>query len=96
MKQTNNSVFDFHLYMCIFYEIATERNVKDEKWGMGEMGRWGDGEMGRWEDGGVWGVWGERGERFLHYPPTPPTPPTPPACPMPNAQCPMPNAPFKK
>jgi len=36
--------------MCIFYEIATDRNVKDEQWGMGNGvgGRWGDGEMGRW------------------------------------------------
>jgi hypothetical protein len=38
MKQRNNSVFDFHLYVCIFYKIPTERNMnyKNEwAWGSG-------------------------------------------------------------
>jgi hypothetical protein len=39
MKQRNNSVFDFHLYVCIFYKIPTEINMiyKNEWAGGREM-----------------------------------------------------------
>ncbi|AUB40128.1 hypothetical protein COO91_06130 [Nostoc flagelliforme CCNUN1] len=42
----NNSVFDFHLYVCIFYKIPTEININYKKLHLLGSGEWGMSEQG--------------------------------------------------